>query len=126
MRILIVDDSREFLEAAGRFLSIDPEIEIVGRASSGHEALEKLDRLRPDLVLMDLVMPDMDGLAATREIKKRPGAPPVVIVTAYGDREYRAQAEAAGADGFISKSEFGLQVLPMIRALSSDGGGTNL
>src|SRR5262249_42706554 len=104
VRVLLVDNSREFLKAAARFLSADREVEIA-HAFSGSEALEQVARLHPDLVMMDLAMPEIDGLSATRQIKKLPDAPQVVIVTVHDNQEYRAQAKAAGADGFISKSE---------------------
>ncbi|MCI0390916.1 MAG: response regulator transcription factor [Acidobacteria bacterium] len=117
MRILLVDDNPKFLEAASRFLSVVPEVEIVACVFSGREAVEQSAQLQPDLVLMDLVMPGMDGLAATREIKAQPDAPRVIIVTLHKHQEYRAAAEAVGADGFLSKSEFGAQLLLLIRAL---------
>ena len=120
IRILLVDDSPEFLESATRFLSADPRIEIVGRALSGAEAMEQVTRAQPDLVLMDCRMTGMNGLEATRNIKAWPGAPSVIILTFYDDAEYRAAARAAGADGYITKSEFGTALLPFIHALFDD------
>ena len=117
VRILLVDDSTEFLESAARFLSVDPQIEIVGRALSGPDALDQIGRLHPDLVLMDLAMPGTNGLEATRCIKAQPGAPCVIILTLYDDPEYRAEAGAVCADGFVAKSAFGIELLPLIHAL---------
>ncbi len=117
VRTLLVDDSAEFLGAAVRFLATDPQIEIVGRALSAREAIEKVARLQPDLVLMDVAMPEMNGFAATRQIKDRPNPPRVIVLTLYDNDEYRAQARAAGADGFVAKSEFGTQLLPLIHTL---------
>jgi DNA-binding NarL/FixJ family response regulator len=117
VRILLVDDSPEFLESATRFLSVDPQLEIVGRVSSAAEALEQIRRVHPDLVLMDLAMPEVNGLQATRSIKAHPDAPCVIILTLYDDPEYRAEAEAAKADGYVAKSAFGVDLLPMIRAM---------
>lgn len=116
-RVLLVDDNAGFLKTASRFLAAHPEVEIVGRAFSGREALGLVTHLHPDLVLMDLAMPEMGGLEATREIKAQPGAPRVVILTLHDNREYRAAAKAVGADGFISKSEFGAQLLALILAM---------
>lgn len=116
-RILLVDDNLGFLESAGHFLALDRQIEIVGRAPSGQEALRQVAQLKPDLVLMDLAMPEMDGLEATRQIKKLPDAPRVIILTLHDNAEYRAAAKAAQADGFIAKSEFGTQLLPLIHAM---------
>lgn len=116
-RILLVDDSPDFLKSAARFLAIDPQVMVVGYALSVHDALEHMSQLCPDLVLMDIAMPHMNGLEATRSIKAQPGAPRVVILTQYDTAAYRAAALAVGADGFIPKSEFGVQVLPLIRTL---------
>lgn len=113
----MVDDSPEFVDLAVHFLSVEPTIEIVGCASSGQAALELVAQLCPDLVLMDVAMPEMNGLEATRRIKARPGAPRVVILTLYDNPEYRAGAIAAGADGFIPKWELGPSLLALIYGL---------
>ncbi len=117
LRVLLVDDSHDFLESAARFLSAYPRLEIVGCALSGQHAWELVTRLRPDLVLMDLAMPGMNGLEATSQIKAQPGAPRVVILTLHDNAEYRMAAEAVRADGFIAKSDFGTQLLPLIHTL---------
>jgi DNA-binding NarL/FixJ family response regulator len=117
VRTLLVDDSPEFLGAAARFLATDPQIEIVGSALSARQAIEEAARLQPDLVLMDVAMPEMNGFAATRHIKGRPNPPRIIVLTLYDNEEYRAQAKAAGADGFVAKSEFGTQLLPLIHTL---------
>jgi len=114
---MLVDDSHEFLDSAVRFLSADPRVMIVGHALSGDDALEQIQRLKPDLVLMDLAMPGMNGLQATSHIKAESSAPYVIILTLYDSPEYRAAAADVGADGFIIKSEFGTQVLPLIDVL---------
>ncbi len=117
VRILLVDDNPEFLGAAVRFLAADPQIEIVGQALSARQAIAEVARLQPDLVLMDVAMPETNGFMATRQIKKRPKPPRVIVLTLYDNDEYRAQAQAAGADGFVAKSEFGTQLLPLIHTL---------
>ena len=122
LRILLVDDNAQFLDVAARTLAAVPSIEIVGRALSGRDALEQVTQLQPDLVLMDVPMPNMNGLEATRHIKAQPGAPRVVILTLHDAPEYRAAAEAVGADDFVSKAEFNAQVLPLIRALRDEKG----
>src|SRR5947207_5969474 len=115
--VLLVDDSPEFLESAGRFLSANPQIAIVGRALSGHEALALLEQLCPDLMLVDLSMPDMNGLETTQAIKARPTPPRVIIMTLHNDLEYATAAVASGADGFITKSAFSIGILPLIASL---------
>jgi len=117
LRILLVDDSAEFLESAARLLMLHQELSIVGRAASGSAALEQVALLKPDLVLMDLAMPGMNGLETTRQIKARPFAPRVVIMTLYDVAEYRAAARAALADGFIAKSSIRSQLIPMLAGL---------
>lgn len=117
IRTLLVDDSLEFLEAAERFLDSDPQIEIVGTVDSGLDAIEKASLLQPDLVLMDLAMPGINGLEATRQIKTHLNPPRVIILTLLDNLEYRRASSAVLADGFISKSEFGEKLLPQIYAL---------
>lgn len=117
LRILLVDNSPTFLESATRFLCMDARLEIIGRVLSGGEALEQVPRLCPDLVLMDLAMPGMNGLEATRHIKAQPSAPYVVILTLNDSREYHDAALAVGADGFVTKSEIGTALLPLLHSL---------
>ena len=117
IRTLLVDDSSDFLDAAMRFLSSDPQIEIIGHSLTGTDAIQDVKRLHPDLVLMDLAMPGMNGLETTRQIKETPNAPLVIILTLHDNYEYRMASKAVHADGFIPKSEFGVQLLPHIYAL---------
>jgi DNA-binding NarL/FixJ family response regulator len=126
IRALLVDDYADFIESASQFLSTVPEIKVVGRASSGEEALQTVGRLHPDLVLMDLAMPGMSGLEATRRIKAQTGAPRVVIITLYSNRGYRVAALAAGADGFMSKAEFGEDLVPLLRDLFGGQGWSQI
>jgi len=119
MRILLVDDSKEFLDVAERFLSKVPQIEVVGRASSGEAGIESVNRLKPDLVLMDIAMPGMNGLETTRKIKEGPDPPLIVILTLYDNPEYRTVSKEIRADGFLSKSKFGTRLLPLIHELSA-------
>jgi DNA-binding NarL/FixJ family response regulator len=113
----LVDDNPEFLEAAKRFITSEEQLKIIGTALSGQEAIEKVKELSPDLVLMDLAMPDVNGLEATRQIKRQSSAPHVVILTLHDTPEYREASEAVGADGFVPKSDFGVQLLPLVKAL---------
>lgn len=116
LRTLLVDDSWDFLDSAEHFLSLDPSmVEVIGRASSGAEALEQADILHPDLVLMDLSMPGMNGLEATRRLKSRASPPRVVILTLHDEPEYRDALNAAQADGYVLKGEMGSELLPLLR-----------
>jgi CheY-like chemotaxis protein len=114
---LLVDDNGDFLDAAERLLGVTGTIAVVGRATSGREALEQVNRLHPDLVLMDWAMPGMSGLEATRHLKNRAEPPLVVLVTAHDAPRYRTAAREAGADGFVPKAEFHTQLVPLIQSL---------
>jgi DNA-binding NarL/FixJ family response regulator len=116
LRIVLVDDSTQFLDTAEDFLSRERQLSIVGRAQNGAEAIEIVRALRPDLVLMDVSMPGMDGLEATRHIKALAAAPRVVILTLRDTPRDRAAALAI-ADGFVSKADFGGALLPMVDGL---------
>jgi DNA-binding NarL/FixJ family response regulator len=94
-----------------------PAIEIVGTFYSAREAVEMADRLNPDLILIDLVMPDMSGLEATRLLAGQPSAPLVVIMSVHDDETYREASFRSGADDFLPKSELSDRLLPMIERL---------
>jgi DNA-binding NarL/FixJ family response regulator len=96
-RLLIVDDHGLIRESTRLMLEGVPDLEVVGEAVNGRHALELCRQLRPDLVLMDVRMPDMDGLTATREIKKEMPAISVLMVSAYESVDYRRDAARAGA-----------------------------
>jgi DNA-binding NarL/FixJ family response regulator len=117
LRVFLVDDHSEFLGALAQFLSGDPRIEIVGQASSGTVALQRVAQIMPDLVLLDLSMPDLNGLEVTRRLKHWPNAPRVIILTIYDLPQYRRAAQAAGADGFVSKAGFSAQLRLLISTL---------
>ena len=112
-----MDDSLEFLKSASNLLGREKRVELVGQASSAAQAVNEVAAARPDLVLMDLNMPDMNGLEATRLIKKQQPSPHVVILTLHDNAEYRAAALASGAIGFISKIEFTKDFLALMRDL---------
>lgn len=117
IRILLIDNNPQFLKAMRQLLAADEEFEIVGGTYSATKGLELVARLRPDVVVVDLAMPLMNGLEATRRIKAGPSAPLVIIVTLHDQEAYWRTAEAAGADGFVPKWDVGAQLPPMIRRL---------
>lgn len=121
-RILLVDDSPAFLATAAAFLAADPDLDLVGAVSSGNDALIHVARLQPDLVLMDIQMPELNGLETTRQIKAQPHAPRVVLMTLGGEDDYRAAAATAGADGFVWKGDLATAVVPLIHTLLQDPG----
>jgi DNA-binding NarL/FixJ family response regulator len=113
----MVDDHATFLDELAHLLAEDLETDVMGRAASGEEALEQTKTLRPDLVLMDLAMPGMGGLEATRRLKAETGAPRVIMLSLHEHPMYRKAALDAGANGFIPKSELGTALLPLIHSL---------
>jgi DNA-binding NarL/FixJ family response regulator len=117
VQVLLVDDNLDFVQVAAEFLAADPDIEITGVATSGERALELADSYHPDLVIMDLAMPGMGGLEATRQLKARPNPPAVIILSLYSDEAYLEQARRAGADEEVSKSDLGVALLPLIRQM---------
>ena len=124
VRILLVDDNDDFRRQAARFLAAEPGCDVVAFAASGAEAVEMAGRIGPDLVLMDVSMPGMNGIEAARRIKAAAGAPRVVIVTLDGGAAYKAASEAALVDGFLCKADFILEIGPLIDGLfRSPSGG---
>jgi CheY-like chemotaxis protein len=116
VRVLLVDDSPACRKVTARLLTSDPRIELVGLAASGAEALERVAALKPDIVLMDWVMPRMDGLEATRRIKAQSDAPLVLMLSCHDNDEYQ-NAAAAHADGFLPKAKCAALLLPTILQL---------
>jgi DNA-binding NarL/FixJ family response regulator len=102
-RVLIADDDHLVRAGLIELLSNDPAIEIVGQASTGREAVHRARRLAPDVVLMDVRMPDLDGIAATRELTRAAPAVRVLILTTFEQDDYVFGAMRAGASGFLLK-----------------------
>jgi DNA-binding NarL/FixJ family response regulator len=122
-RVLLVDDSPFVLDSVKSLLDTAEEIKVVATVRSGREALAQVTALEPDLVVMDLSMPGMDGTEATRLLGLMPRPPRVIIMTVHDDDAYRAAAKKAGADGFLDKSDLGTCLLPLVRALLPVRGG---
>lgn len=104
VRVLIVDDMPHVRQELHEVLELTGELEIVGEAADGQEAVSQAEALHPDVVVMDLEMPVMDGFEATRQIKERGLAQKVVVLSLHVDRANRERARQAGADIFIDKA----------------------
>ena len=117
VRLLLVDDHEGFINAAMRHLRRIDWLDIVGSAGNGIEAIAQWEALRPDAVLMDLAMPEMGGLQATRLIKAQDNPPYIVIASHFDDAEHREHALRAGADAFVSKLSYIHDVVPLLEAL---------
>jgi DNA-binding NarL/FixJ family response regulator len=102
-RVLIADDDHLIRAGLVELLAADPTIEVVGQASTGREALERTRRLDPDVVLMDVRMPDLDGVAATHELTHAAARSRVLILTTFEQDDYIFGALRAGASGFLLK-----------------------
>jgi DNA-binding NarL/FixJ family response regulator len=122
LKVLLVDDHPGFINAAVRHLRRLDWIDLVGSAGNGIEAIAQCEVLRPDAVLMDLAMPEMGGLQATRLIKTQDSPPYVVIASHFDDSEHRAHALRAGADAFVSKLSYIHDVMPLLQKLAADKG----
>jgi DNA-binding NarL/FixJ family response regulator len=103
IRVLIADDDNLMRAGLVELLTADPAIEIVGQAATGREAIERTRRLAPDVVLMDVRMPDLDGIAATRELSQAVPDTRVLILTTFEQDDYIFGALRAGASGFLLK-----------------------
>ena len=113
-RTLLVAVESAFFNGIVEWVANDPRIEIVGKAHSGSQALEVLRALPVELVLIDVTLPDLSGFDLVRRIKSRPGAPLVVLLSFHDSRAARGAALAAGADGFLSKSETADRLFPLV------------
>ncbi len=103
IKVLIVDDIPEARENLKKLLAFEPDIEVVGTASTGREGLEQAKELLPNIILMDINMPDMDGITATKELRKAVPSANVVMMSVQGEAEYIRRAMAAGARDFLIK-----------------------
>lgn len=104
LRVLLVDDHPLFRDGIATLLAMKPEMEVVGEAGSGEEAIAKARELRPDLILMDIQMPGMNGLEATRRIKAEMPETRIVMLTVSDDDEDVIEAVRCGAQGYLLKS----------------------
>ena len=116
IKVLIVDDHQVVRQGLRTFLELQEDIEVVGEAQDGAAALEMTGRLSPDVVLMDLVMPGMDGIAATRRIKALGGGTRVIALTSFTEDDKVFPAIQAGASGYLLKDVTPEELVETIRA----------
>jgi DNA-binding NarL/FixJ family response regulator len=117
--VLIVDDNPRLRALIRRISAQAPDLQVVGEAGDGAEAIRFTHLLRPDIVLMDLVMPRVNGLEAMRQIKVEHPETKVIIMTVHNEDAYRRTAEANGADAFLLKKTLMTTLLPTIRRVCS-------
>jgi DNA-binding NarL/FixJ family response regulator len=119
VRVLLVDDDQLMRAGLRAVLSSDADIEVVGEAATGRAAVARVRALRPDLVLMDVRMPDLDGIAATREVLATSPDVKVVILTTFEDDDYIFGALSAGASGFLLKRTTPEELLAAIHTVAA-------
>ena len=112
-RVLLVDDHRMFLEGLCSILS--RHFEVVGTATNGEEALAAERQLQPDVIVMDLSMPVLNGMEATRKLREMNTRSKIILVTMYTDPAFASEALDAGASGYVLKSDAGAELVAAIR-----------
>ena len=115
IRVMIVDDHAMVRKGLVTFLKNAPDLDLVGEARDGREAIEACERLRPDVILMDLVMPELGGVAATRTIHQRRPDVRVIALTSFQEKELVQDALQAGAIGYLLKNVSGEELVEAIR-----------
>lgn len=117
IRILLVDDQKLIRQGLKALLELDPEIDIIGSANDGQTAIEQVRILNPDITLIDIRMPGMDGVTATRIISERFPETKVIVLSGYDDEEYLAEALRSGAKGYLLKDTPAEELVSVIRAV---------
>lgn len=115
--VLLGDDHAVVRDGTRQILERDDSIAVVGEAADGAEVVRLARQLAPDVVLLDVALPVLNGIEATREIRSGPGAPYVLLLSAYDDQDYVVAAIAAGASGYLLKTASALDVVAAIRAV---------
>jgi DNA-binding NarL/FixJ family response regulator len=121
IRVLIADDHPVVRQGLRTYLELQPDIEVAGEAGSGIDAAAQAERLAPDVVLLDMVMPEGDGLEALRRIRSGGGAPRVVVLTSFPADDRVVEAMRAGAAGYLLKDAQPAELLAAIRSAHSGG-----
>ncbi len=121
IRVLLVDDQRLMRDGLRVLLELEPDLEVVGEAEDGETALEAYAALQPDVVLMDIRMPGMDGVEATRRIRERWPEARVIILTTFDDDAYVFEGLRAGALGYLLKDVSGGELAGAIRVVAAGG-----
>ena len=121
IRMLLADDHIIVRKGLRSLLDADPDIEVVGEAGDGRQAVEKAEQLLPDVVLMDITMPALNGLEATRRIRKLLPQVKVLILTVHATEEYVFQILRAGASGYVVKQAAVTELISAIHAVHSGG-----
>lgn len=117
--VLVVDDHESFRRAAASVVEATTGFVLAGAVATGEESLAAVEALKPDLILMDINLPGMDGLEATRRVRASARPPAVVLLSTYDEGELGAQARECGAIAYIAKSTFGTERLAAVWTLAA-------
>jgi DNA-binding NarL/FixJ family response regulator len=117
VRVLVVDDFEGFRNAISSMVSKRPELQVVGEASDGLEAVHKAEKLQPDLILLDVGLPSINGLEAARRIRKRSPGSRIIFASMESSTDIVQEALRSGAHGYVIKTELASQLLPAIEAV---------
>jgi len=120
-KVLIVDDHRVVIEGIKSALSVSPDLEVVGEALNGHQAIKKAKSLKPDIVIMDISMPDLNGIDATLQIKKMDPRIKIIIFSMYSNREYVVDLFKAGISSYVLKKDPMSDLVNAIKAVERGG-----
>jgi DNA-binding NarL/FixJ family response regulator len=116
LRLVLADDHRMLREALAEMLAKEPELEVAGEAGSGREALEQVEALRPDVLVLDIGLPDMSGIEVAKRL--RFSKTRVLMLSAYADKRFVREALKAGAAGYVSKGAAGDELANAVRAVA--------
>jgi DNA-binding NarL/FixJ family response regulator len=119
LRVLLGEDHALVREGTRQILQADPGLDVVGEAADGQQVVDMAARLKPDVVLLDLGLPVLNGIEATRRMVAAPHPPRVLILSAFDDADYVVAAMEAGASGYLLKSAHATEVIAAIRAVAS-------
>lgn len=117
IKILLVDDNRVFMGAVRKFLDVLPGASVIGQAHDGREALVKAEELHPDLILLDIAMPLMNGMEVARHIQSWLKPPKIVFLSMHDSIAYQEAALSLGALGVVGKSDFVTELMPILEGL---------
>jgi DNA-binding NarL/FixJ family response regulator len=120
IRVVVADDHEPFRHAFAHLLSIDVDLEVVGQASTGREACELVEALHPDVVFLDLMMPEMDGAEAARQIKRNVPGTKVIILSVFNQEAMIRRGLDAGADRYLTKGISRQELLASVKAVAAE------
>jgi DNA-binding NarL/FixJ family response regulator len=118
-RIMLVDDHPLIREAIGHLVAGAPEFELIGEAADGRECLAHIDELHPDILILDIAMPGMNGEQVARELRRRHPELKIIALSGYTDRQFVRAMTRAGAKGYVVKSASGRELVHALRAVAS-------